>query len=81
MALIACDECGKKVSDRSKACKYCGNPLDYEAPEPQPRRTHRPAQQVINITQTNKGCLGGCRQWIWGIIILAILGSIMGGGA
>ena len=28
MALIKCPECGKEISDKSKACIYCGYPLD-----------------------------------------------------
>ena len=32
MALIACPECGKEVSDKAAACPYCGNPLK-ENPE------------------------------------------------
>ena len=27
MALIACGECGKEISDRASACPHCGNPL------------------------------------------------------
>lgn len=27
MALIKCKECGKKISDKSKRCIYCGNSL------------------------------------------------------
>lgn len=39
MALIKCEECGKQISDRSKACIHCGCPLEekkeekVEAPE------------------------------------------------
>ena len=32
MALIKCPECGKEISDKSKACIHCGYPLDYVAP-------------------------------------------------
>ena len=28
MALIKCEECGKQISDRSKACIHCGCPLE-----------------------------------------------------
>lgn len=28
MALIRCPECGKEISDKSKACIHCGFPLD-----------------------------------------------------
>ena len=27
MALIKCKECGKEISDKSKTCIYCGNPI------------------------------------------------------
>ena len=26
MALVVCSECGRSVSDRAKACPFCGNP-------------------------------------------------------
>ena len=29
MALIKCPECGREISDKSKACIHCGYPLDY----------------------------------------------------
>lgn len=28
MAIIKCSECGKEISDKSKTCVHCGNPLD-----------------------------------------------------
>jgi len=28
MALISCDECGKQISDKAKACPNCGYPID-----------------------------------------------------
>lgn len=28
MALIVCDECGKKISDKAKVCPNCGNPIE-----------------------------------------------------
>lgn len=34
MALIKCPECGKEISDKSKACVHCGFPLDEYAPVP-----------------------------------------------
>lgn len=33
MALIKCPECGKEISDKSKACIHCGYPLDRTAKE------------------------------------------------
>lgn len=30
MALIECDECGKKVSDKASSCPHCGNPIKLE---------------------------------------------------
>ena len=30
MALIKCNECGKKISDTSKKCIHCGNPIIKE---------------------------------------------------
>ena len=31
MALIACSECGRQVSDRAAACPSCGNPTTSQA--------------------------------------------------
>src|SRR5262245_7799197 len=31
MALIACSECGRQVSDKAVACPGCGNPLNPSA--------------------------------------------------
>ena len=31
MALITCNECGKEISSRAKACPQCGLPLKFEA--------------------------------------------------
>ena len=33
MALIKCEECGKQISDRSKACIHCGCPLEEKKEE------------------------------------------------
>lgn len=30
MALIKCNECGEKVSDKASSCPHCGNPLKIE---------------------------------------------------
>ena len=30
MALIACKECGKEISDQAKICPQCGVPLRFE---------------------------------------------------
>lgn len=32
MALIKCPECGKEISDKSKACIHCGYPVDCVTP-------------------------------------------------
>lgn len=36
MALIQCPECGKEISDKVKACPFCGYPMDEDAGAPQP---------------------------------------------
>ena len=28
MALIECNECGRKISDKAEVCIHCGNPID-----------------------------------------------------
>lgn len=33
MALVNCPECGKEISDRSKACIHCGFPLEDTEPK------------------------------------------------
>lgn len=42
MALIKCPECGKEISDKSKACVYCGFPLDEYIP-----KTMEPVSDVL----------------------------------
>lgn len=44
MALIKCEECGKEISDKAKACPFCGCPIEKENPasqdqEPQAEET------------------------------------------
>jgi len=29
MALVSCDECGKKISDQASACPHCGAPTEW----------------------------------------------------
>ena len=36
MALIQCPECGKEISDKVKACPFCGYPMEEDAGAPQP---------------------------------------------
>lgn len=28
MAIIECSECGKEISDKSRSCIHCGNPIE-----------------------------------------------------
>lgn len=41
MALIACSECGREISDKAAACPHCGNPM-REVPPPLAASTPRP---------------------------------------
>lgn len=36
MALIQCPECGKEISDKVKACPFCGYPMEEGLGNPQP---------------------------------------------
>lgn len=53
MALIACNECGKQISDKAAACPNCGNPI-AEAPASKGPVVIEEAP-VITTQQTGKG--------------------------
>lgn len=33
MALVTCNECGKKISSKATSCSDCGNPISKEKPQ------------------------------------------------
>jgi zinc-ribbon domain len=47
MALRACSECGKDVSDKAAVCPHCGNPLAAAAPAPAPAAAPTPTPVVV----------------------------------
>lgn len=47
MALIACPECGKEISDKVKSCPHCGYPLDDSSQAESP--------QKVEVTSVNLG--------------------------
>jgi hypothetical protein len=57
MALIACSDCGREVSDRAPACPQCGAPIAAQAA---PAQTTTPGlgkdvRQKVEIEATNRG--------------------------
>ena len=44
MALITCPECGKEISDKAKACPFCGYPIEAEE-----KTTETSIEQQINL--------------------------------
>jgi 4-hydroxy-3-methylbut-2-en-1-yl diphosphate synthase IspG/GcpE len=66
MALIACPDCGRQVSDQALACPHCGRPLrSVQAPE----GLRREARSLQSLT-TGCGCLVL-------LFVLAVLGVIV----
>ncbi len=49
MALIACPECNKQVSDQAPACPHCGFPISRPASKP------NGAVQLMNCPDCNNG--------------------------
>ncbi len=64
MALIACPECGREVSDKALACPHCGNPI---APAERPPVVGR----AVATAAKGLGVL---------LIILIIIFGLLGGG-
>lgn len=58
MALIACAECGKEVSDKAAACPQCGAPVSTPSAVPAEEKSR----------QTNSGCLPAM-----GLLLIALL--------
>ena len=56
MAMIACAECGKEISDRAKICPHCGNPMRESAPEK--TESEGPRKKEKKERPTLRGALG-----------------------
>ncbi|TIE21022.1 hypothetical protein DI041_03890 [Stenotrophomonas maltophilia] len=68
MALIACVECGRQVSDQAEACPNCGHPIRAKATPPVV-----PAYQPKPASKTNTGCA----LIILLVVILAVVATCM----
>lgn len=53
MALINCPECGREISDKSKACIHCGYPLRLESLEKGDNFNVESNQEVMNHDDNN----------------------------
>lgn len=51
MALVACSECGKQISDRAATCLHCGNPIAPPSTQPIPVSL---GGEVVTTQQTGK---------------------------
>ncbi len=68
MALLACPECGKQVSDRAQACPSCGCPIAGRGPIGAQQASSGPRPVIVVAAPTNRwvyivlglflGCLG-----------------------
>jgi DNA-directed RNA polymerase subunit RPC12/RpoP len=57
MALVACSECGKMISDRAPACPHCGAPAAVAAPAATPARSSaaEPEERQVKCLQCGAG--------------------------
>jgi len=75
MALIACPECAREISDKAATCPHCGNPMNravVTAPAP-PAPPPAPKGEGCFLQTLNFGCL-----IVVLIIILTVIGSCIG---
>lgn len=83
MALIACSECQKEVSDKAATCPHCGAPIQTKAPA-RPRGTYYddlPATAAAAPAPAKQG--SGLWKWLLGvpvgaIALLMVIGSCAG---
>lgn len=79
MALIACRECGKEVSDQAPACPHCGAPALAAAPKRGTYYDDTPAPAAVAEIKS------GSNWWKWligvpvgGFLLLMLIGSCSG---
>jgi len=60
MALIACPECGRQVSDKAPGCPHCGAPVATEAP---PQRVLSSEERKAELARSIASCLGRRGEW------------------
>ncbi|NLF40280.1 zinc-ribbon domain-containing protein [bacterium] len=71
MALIACPDCGREVSDAATACPQCGRPV-------QPPAALKPPQVIEQTSKRFKGVQAlGCGLMLAGFFVPLIIGIIM----
>jgi len=80
MALINCNECGEKMSDKAVACPHCGNPdlnvLEVEQELPVNKEPIVEHRTVNNGNKSVKALLIQ-KWWIFALIIVVIIGAIV----
>jgi len=55
VALIACPECTREISDKAAACPHCGNPRQAAPPAPQ-EYYFEPTPQPVVVQPKGEGC-------------------------
>lgn len=73
MALIACPECTREISDKAATCPHCGNPMrPIASPAPPPITTPIPAPKGEGcfLQTLNLGCA-----IVLIFIVIAVIGS------
>ena len=65
MALIKCEECGKEISDRAKACVHCGCPLEEKKEE----KVQAPEVEIIKSECDQRAIM----IWLMAISILTLI--------
>jgi DNA-directed RNA polymerase subunit RPC12/RpoP len=65
MARIACEECGKSISDRAVSCPQCGLPLASAAPPPLPPDTPSMQPEQVRSLLSNRDAIAcpKCGSW------------------
>ena len=82
MALIACPECEKQMSDTAESCPDCGYKLTPEIVESIKKdETEKEEKEKQQQEATNKGCLIGCLGILGIGILMAMIGAIADGCA
>lgn len=70
MALIACRECGAKVSDKAASCPHCGCPITDS------RSLAAVGDRLTTVQQTSKD-LKAQVLWAYGLMVMGLLMAVM----
>lgn len=57
MALINCSECGKEISDKSKACIHCGNPIEVKKVNIEERMSEEKPTIIIKSNEAKRSLM------------------------